>query len=171
MKRILVYGVTGAGKSTLAARIGERLDIPYHSIDDLMWEPGWVEVPDEIQRDRIREVCAADTWVIDAAYQKWAEIVLPRVDLIVGLDMPRHVSYGRLVRRSLTRLVRRTEICNGNRESFRNLFLDRDSLLYFHFRSWGRKRARMRRWQADPDFPETILMRSPREARDWLASL
>ncbi|XVV11121.1 adenylate kinase [Actinoplanes sp. CA-131856] len=171
MKRILVYGVTGAGKSTLAARIGERLGLPYHSIDDLMWEPGWVEVPDEIQRDRIRAVCAADAWVIDAAYQKWAEIVLRRADLIVGLDMARHVSYFRLLRRSLTRLVRRTETCNGNRESFRNLFLDRDSLLYFHFRSWGRKRARMRRWQADPDFPRTILLRSPGEARDWLASL
>ncbi|XVU23766.1 adenylate kinase [Actinoplanes sp. CA-054009] len=171
MKRILVYGVTGAGKSTLAARVGERLGLPYHSIDDLMWEPGWVEVPDEIQRDRIRAVCAADTWVIDAAYMKWAEIALQRTDLIVGLDMPRHVSLGRLLRRSLTRMIRRTEICNGNRESFRSLFLESDSLLYFHFRSWGRKRARMRRWRADPDFPETILLRSPREARDWLASL
>ncbi|MFF5081366.1 adenylate kinase [Actinoplanes sp. NPDC000266] len=166
-----MYGVTGAGKSTMAARIGERLGLPYHSIDDLMWEPGWVEVPDEIQRDRIREVCAADAWVIDAAYMKWADIVLSRTDLIVGLDMPRHVSFGRLVRRSLTRVIRRTEICNGNRESFRNLLLDRDSLLYFHFRSWGRKRARMRQWQAHPDFPETILLRSPGEARDWLASL
>ncbi|GAA0454427.1 hypothetical protein Ade02nite_02860 [Paractinoplanes deccanensis] len=169
-KRILVYGVTGAGKSTLAARLGERLGLPYHSIDDVMWEPGWVEVPDDVQRDRIREICAGDAWVIDAAYMKWADVVLERVELIVGLDLPRWVSYGRLVRRSLTRLVRRTEICNGNRESFRNLFLDRNSLLVFHFRSWGRKRARMRQWHDDPDFPETVLLRSPAEVRRWLAT-
>ena len=43
MRRIVVYGVTGSGKSTLAARIGARLGLPYHSVDDLTWEPGWVE--------------------------------------------------------------------------------------------------------------------------------
>ena len=45
MRRILVYGVTGDGKSALARRIGERLGLPYHSIDDLAWEPGWEPVP------------------------------------------------------------------------------------------------------------------------------
>jgi adenylate kinase family enzyme len=50
MRRIVVYGVTGSGKSTLAARIGQRLGVPYHSVDDLTWEPGWVQVPDEVQR-------------------------------------------------------------------------------------------------------------------------
>ncbi|MEV4344663.1 adenylate kinase [Actinoplanes sp. NPDC049596] len=169
MKRILVYGVTGAGKSTLAARIGERLGLPYHAMDDLTWEPGWVEVPDEVQRDRVRAVCAGDAWVIDAAYQKWVDIVMDRVELIVGLDMPRWVSYRRLVWRSLSRLVRRTEICNGNRESLRALFFDRQSLLYLHFRSWQRKRDRMRQWHDSPEFPETVLLRSPAEVEAWLA--
>ncbi|GIF18057.1 adenylate kinase family enzyme [Actinoplanes tereljensis] len=72
MRRILVYGVTGSGKSTLARRLGERLGLPYHSIDDLTWEPGWVPVSDEVQRDRVRAVCAGDGWVIDSAYRCWS---------------------------------------------------------------------------------------------------
>jgi adenylate kinase family enzyme len=38
--KILVYGVTGSGKTTLARQIGERLGLPWHSVDDLTWEPG-----------------------------------------------------------------------------------------------------------------------------------
>jgi adenylate kinase family enzyme len=171
MNRILVYGVTGAGKSTLARRIGERRGLPYHAMDDLTWDPGWVQVSEEVQRERVREVCAGDAWVIDAAYAIWTDLVLARADLIVGLDLPRWRSMGRLLRRSALNIALRRPTCNGNRETFRQTFLHRESLLLFHVRSFPRKRARMRRWQADPGVPETVLLRSPAEVERWLASL
>jgi adenylate kinase family enzyme len=169
-QRILVYGVTGSGKSTLAARIGARLGLPYHPVDDLTWEPGWVQVPAEEQRRRIAAICAGDTWVLDGAYAIWADIPLARADLVVGLDLPRRVSLTRLVRRTVSHLVRRTRICNGNVESLRGI-LSRDSMLVFHFQSFPRKRARMRRWQADPAMPPVVLLRSPAEVRRWLRAL
>jgi adenylate kinase family enzyme len=171
MRRILVYGVTGAGKSTLARRIGERLGLPYHAMDDLTWEPGWVQVSEEVQRERVREVCAGDAWVLDAAYAIWTDLVLARADLIVGLDLPRRRSLGRLLRRSILNIALRRPTCNGNRETFRQTFLDRKSLVLFHFQSFPRKRARMRRWQTDPEVPETVLLRSPAEVERWLANL
>ena len=167
----MVYGVTGSGKSTLARRVGARLGLPYHPIDDLTWEPGWVPVSDEIQRERVQAICAGDAWVIDAAYAKWADIPLARADLIVGLDLPRRLSFARLVRRTVTRIVRHEPMCNGNYETWRLALLDRESILRFHFRSFARKRARMRRWQADPDVPETVLLRSPAEVERWFAGL
>jgi adenylate kinase family enzyme len=171
VRRILVYGVAGAGKSTLARRIGARLGLPYHAMDDLTWEPGWVPVSEEVQRDRVRAVCAGEAWVLDAAYAIWADIVLDRADLIVGLDLPRWRSLGRLLRRSILNTALRRPTCNGNVETWRQTFLDRESILLFHFQSFPRKRARMRRWQADPDLPETILLRSPAQVRRWLADL
>jgi ATPase family associated with various cellular activities (AAA) len=51
--RVLIYGVTGSGKTTLAQRVAERTGLPFHSVDDLTWEPGWVEVPADEQRRRI----------------------------------------------------------------------------------------------------------------------
>ncbi len=66
--RILIYGVTGSGKTTLAPRIAGRLGLPWHSVDDLTWEEGWIEVPPEIQRERIAEICAQPAWVLDSAY-------------------------------------------------------------------------------------------------------
>jgi adenylate kinase family enzyme len=169
VRRVLVYGVTGAGKSTLAARIGERLGLPYVSVDDLTWEPGWVAVPDEVQRERIAAVCAGDAWVLDSAYGKWMDVPLARAELVVGLDFPRWRSLGRLVRRTARRIVLRTEICNGNRERVRELFLSTDNIVFWHFRSFARKRRRMRAWQADPGMPPVVLLRSPGEVERWLS--
>ena len=172
MRRILVYGVTGSGKSTLAARLGVRLGLPYHSMDDLTWDPGWVPVGEELQRDRVRDVCATDDWVIDSAYGIWRDIPLARTDLVVGLDLPRWRSFGRLLRRTLVNVVRQRPLCNGNHETWRASFLSTESILVWHFKSFKRKRRRMRAWHADPSFPaEIVLLRSPREVERWLAGL
>ena len=169
-ERILVYGVTGSGKSTLAARIAERTGLPYHSADDLSWQPGWVPVPDEEQRRRIAEVCAGERWVLDAAYGKWREIVLDRTQLVVGLDYPRWLSLGRLLRRTLVRSVTRVRICNGNVESFRQVF-SADSIIRWHFTSFANKRARIRAWAAESPGPAVVRLTSPRETRRWLETL
>jgi adenylate kinase family enzyme len=170
MRRILVYGVTGSGKSTLARRIGERLSLPYHPVDDLMWQPGWVPVPAEEQRERMAALCAGDEWVLDAAYGHWRDLVLPRVDLIVGLDLPRWRSLGRLVRRTVRNVVTRAETCNGNHETVRTSLLSRESILVWHFRSFARKRATMRAWHADPAALEVVLLRTPADVERWLDS-
>jgi adenylate kinase family enzyme len=44
-RRILLYGVTGSGKTHLAARLSEKTSVPWYSVDDLSWMPGWQEVP------------------------------------------------------------------------------------------------------------------------------
>lgn len=108
MRRVLVYGVTGSGKSTLAARVGDRLGLPYHAMDELTWNPGWVAVPEQEQRRRVAEVLAGDEWVIDASYGLWNDLVLDRVELIVGLDLSRALSLHRLLRRTVSHIVRRT---------------------------------------------------------------
>lgn len=169
-RRIVVYGVTGSGKSTLAPRVAAKLGLPFHSVDDLTWEPGWVPVPLEAQRERIAAICAGDAWVLDSAYGVWLDVVLARADLVVGLDLPRWLVLGRLLRRTAVRLVRRTEICNGNRESLRSVF-STDSIVVWQFRSFARKRRRMRAWAADAGGPAVVLLRSPGEVERWLGAV
>lgn len=168
--RIVVYGVTGSGKSTLAARIAERAGLPYISADDLTWLPGWIPVSDEEQRRRITEVCAGDRWVLDAAYTRWRDVVLPRAQLIVGLDYPRWLSLGRLVRRTAVRSLTRERICNGNVESVRQMF-SADSIIRWHFASFARKRETIRAWAAEPPGPAVVRLTSVRETRRWLETL
>lgn len=169
-RRVMVYGVTGSGKTTMAQRIGERLGLPAIRIDELTWQPNWVAVPEEQQRSIIESVCSQQRWVIDHAYSIWFDIPLARVELIVGLDYPRLLSLGRLIWRCVTNLVTRRGICNGNVETLRHLF-HRDSIVVWHFRSFTRKRARMRSWTTDPTMPPVMLFRRPQHAVAWLNSL
>ena len=45
MKKILVIGSGGSGKSTFSRRLGEKLGLPVVHLDQLYWRPGWVETP------------------------------------------------------------------------------------------------------------------------------
>ena len=168
--RVLIYGVTGSGKTTLARKAANRTGLPFYCVDDLTWEPGWVAVPADEQRRRIAAICAEDRWILDHAYSSWVEVVLARADLVVGLDYPRWRSLGRLLRRTLGRAIDRREICNGNTESFRQAF-SRDSILVWHFQSFASKRQQIRGWVADPSKPPVIRLTSPVAARRWLGSL
>lgn len=169
--RILLYGVTGSGKTTLARRIGELTGVPSFSMDDEVgWLPGWRERPDEEQRRRVAELVEADGWVFDTAYSRWRDLVVPHVDLIVALDYPRRVSLRRLVRRSWRRVRTQEPVCNGNVESWRQL-LSRDSILVWHFRTFAEKRAQIDAWEADPAAPQLVRLRSPAETEEWLTAL
>ncbi|MHB8635688.1 MAG: AAA family ATPase [Fimbriimonadaceae bacterium] len=167
-RRIMVYGTTGSGKTTLAARIGAAAGLPYHAIDNLTFEPGWVQVPPEKQREVIAAVVAGDAWVIDAGYSQWLDVVLRRVDLIVGLDYPPPLIFFRLLRRTLLRLVDGKPICNGNRETLR-MMLSRESILLWFFKSYKRKRSRMRGWAANPPC-QVLRFARPADAAAWLRS-
>jgi adenylate kinase family enzyme len=167
---VLIYGVTGSGKTTLARQVADRTGLPWHSVDDLTWEPGWVTVAPEEQRRRIAAICAGERWILDTAYGLWLDVVLPRAELIVGLDYPRWRSLSRLARRTFMRAVDRQEICNGNTETFRQAFSP-ESILLWHFKSFARKRHRMRAWAADPAGPEVVLLKSPAATSRWLSGV
>lgn len=167
-RRILIYGVTGSGKTSLAGRISEKTGIPWHSVDDLTWLPNWQEVPLEDQVRKIREICGGEEWILDTAYAKWIDIPLARLEAIVALDYPRQVSLWRLLRRTLMRAIDGKPVCNGNRETWRQLF-SKDSIISWHFKSFLRKRRRIRRWVEEGR--NVICLKSPKETESWLLGL
>jgi len=169
-RRILVYGVTGSGKSTAAQRIAAQTLLPLTLADEITWVPGWVPVAEDEQRRLFAAVAAQDRWVLDTAYGAWLDVVLPRVDLVVGLDYPRWFSLQRVFRRSVMRAIDKNPICNGNTESFRGM-LGRDSIIRWHFRSFGRKRGRMRAWAAAAEGPAVLLFNRSRDLEVWIDRL
>lgn len=102
MNRILVTGNAGSGKSTLAREIAARLDIPYSSLDRVVWQSGWKKTPQDEKARLIRELVQPDRWVIDGVSSE----VQAAADTVVFLDVERKVSYWRVCKRNWRYLFR-----------------------------------------------------------------
>jgi len=173
VRRISVVGSTGSGKTTFAKDLSERLGAPCIELDAIRHQPGWVELPDEQFRERVAERIAADAWVVDGNYGGAGirPMVWARADTVIWLDTSLLVILARLFRRTTGRILRREELWNGNRETFRNSFLSRQSLFIWAFRTYWRRRRLMPEWLALYPHLRLVRLRSANEARRWLDGL
>ena len=102
MQRVLIIGPCGAGKSTLAGELGQRLKLPVFHMDQLNWRPGWVESSKDEIRERLATIVAKDRWLIDGTYGGTLGERLVRADTIIYLDYPIRLCIARLLRRIWT---------------------------------------------------------------------
>ncbi|MBX3446302.1 MAG: topology modulation protein [Parvibaculaceae bacterium] len=89
MRRILIIGCSGGGKSTLARKLGERLSLPVTHLDKLWWQPGWVELGHEAFLPIIENLVAGDGWVIDGNYSDTFPMRLARADTVIWIERSR----------------------------------------------------------------------------------
>jgi adenylate kinase family enzyme len=124
MKRVLLIGAGGAGKSTLSRRLGEILGLKVIHLDVEHWRPGWVETPKDEWARKVGELCGGDSWVIDGNYSSTLEPRLAACDTVVFLDLPRAVCVWRVFKRVLTyRKNTRPDMAEGCHEQFDLKFL------------------------------------------------
>ena len=101
VRRVLVIGSGGAGKSTLATEIGAALGLPVIHLDALYWRAGWVPTPEPQWRAQVERLVAEDAWVMDGNYGGTLELRLAACDGVVFLDLPRWLCLARVLRRWL----------------------------------------------------------------------
>lgn len=100
MKRVLVIGSSGAGKSTFSRRLREATDLPLVHLDKLYWKPNWVETTDKDEwRAIVAEVLKGEQWIMDGNYSGTLEMRLERCDTVIFLDMPHLLCVYRILKR------------------------------------------------------------------------
>jgi adenylate kinase family enzyme len=173
IQRIAVVGTSGAGKTTTARLIAERLELRHVELDALHWDAHWTMVPLPVFRERVARALAGDAWVADGNYGKARDLVWPPAQLIVWLDYGLPVIFWRLFRRSLRRSLSHEELWNGNRERLRDQFFSRDSLFLWALQTNRRHRAEYVALLGRPEHAHLKLVRlqSPAATRVWLARL
>lgn len=167
-RRVLVAGVSGTGKTTLAGRLSTALAVPHTEIDALFHGPGWV--PREEFLDDVRALAAAPGWVTEWQYATARDLLADHADLLVWLDLPFGVTLARVVRRTVVRRLRRQELWNGNREApLHRFLLDREHVVRWAI-STRHKYAELVP-EASSARPHLVVcrLRTRREVEDWLA--
>ena len=101
MRRILIIGSAGAGKTVLSRQLGELLQLPIMHLDALHWLPGWEKPPRDDWHRMVGELIQRDSWIMDGNYDGTLEPRLEACDTVILLDLPRTLCLYRVVKRSL----------------------------------------------------------------------
>ncbi len=165
MRRILIIGSPGAGKSTLSHQLAKRTGLPLYHLDMLHWLPGWIERDRDEAKAALAEILAQDRWIIDGNYGSILPMRLERSDTVVWLDYSTSLCFGRVLKRWWQHRGRtRPDMTEGCPER-----LDLEFLFYvLMFRSnWQSRNGR-----ALAGFNGTVFrFKEPSETASWLAQV
>lgn len=106
-RKIVILGRGGAGKSTLAARLGTALGLPVVELDKHFWAPDLTPTPKEQWADIQRRLTSGQRWVIDGDLGPYdvLDVRLQAADTVIVLDFPLWRCAWRAVRRSRENLA------------------------------------------------------------------
>jgi adenylate kinase family enzyme len=173
MRRVVVIGTSGSGKTTMARKLARRLDVPHIELDAVHWKPGWVSTPAAEMLPIVDRLTSGAAWTCDGNYSKVRELIWSRADTIIWLDYPMSTVFTRVLRRSVMRWWRQEELWNGNRERLRDNLFCRYSLLLWVINTWRQLRREysklLRRQRAEGK--NVVRLRTPDHAARWLERL
>ena len=107
MQKIVILGRGGAGKSTLAARLGAALDLPVIELDKHFWAADLTPTPKDRWADIQRRLTSGPRWVIDGDLGPYdvLDVRLRAADTVIVLDFPLWRCAWRALRRSRENLA------------------------------------------------------------------
>src|SRR5262249_3438078 len=91
MQRVLVIGISGAGKSTFARQLAVSTRLPLIHLDTEFWQPGWKVTERAEWRAKVAKLAERDAWIMDGNYGASLDLRLPRADTVMWFDYPRLV--------------------------------------------------------------------------------
>ena len=171
MRRVVVFGTTGSGKSTVADRLAERTGLHVVELDALFWGRDWQPAPVELFRHRVERETVGDGWIVVGNYGQVRDLVWQPADTLIWLDLPLPLVMWRLLRRTIRRIATQEELWGtGNRESLRSAFFSRDSILLWALKTHRRNR---KRFALECEFlareKQVVRLRSTREVERFVS--
>ncbi|MEO1638704.1 MAG: hypothetical protein AAFU41_05595 [Pseudomonadota bacterium] len=123
LRRILIIGSAGSGKSTAARMIGDRLGLPvYHMDKEVFWLPGWEERSRADQLDQVKRVVAEEAWVFEGNNSRTFDIRIARARMLIWLDLSITLRLWRVTRRAILQNGQtRPDMAEGCEERIRML--------------------------------------------------
>lgn len=170
LRRIVVAGPPGAGKSTLARRLCERLGLPFVEFESFYHAPGWTVRP--TWQEDVLKFLSGPEWAIEWQGEEVREQMTARAQVLVWLDHPRELAVTRVAVRTIKRrLGRGPAIAGQNVEGpLWTFFTDPNHIIKESWRRHPVMRARVRRVITEDRHPHLVVvrLRGQRQVDAWL---
>ena len=86
MRRIIVIGAPGSGKSTLSVKLREKTGLPLWHLDNIWWKPDRTHITRQAFDERLAALLKTDAWIIDGSYSRTFEPRIKACDTVILLD-------------------------------------------------------------------------------------
>ena len=88
MKKVIVIGCPGSGKSTVSRVLHNKTGIPLYHLDMMYWNADKTTVEKSVFLERLSAVLKKDEWIIDGNYGATMELRMAACDTVIFLDYP-----------------------------------------------------------------------------------
>ena len=174
--RINVVGTSGSGKTTFSKSLSRRLGIEHIEIDSLFWGPNWYWPSDDEFFPKLQIALEGkDKWILDGNYTRTIPIKWEKVEVVIWLDYSFTRTFFQAVKRAISRSLTKEELWEGtgNRESLRNSFFDRNSIILWTIKTYKKTKKKYQEIMQEPEYSYITFIRikSPKEAKKFLKSI
>lgn len=124
IKRIVIIGISGTGKSSLGYRLTEKIKVPLYHMDSLIWGPNWTEQTEHQISFALSKIALTRSWIIEGWIDDYSVPILNQSDVVLYLDYPGWLAaWGGLQRWWKYRGAKRPEMPKDCIERFNLAFL------------------------------------------------
>ena len=88
MKKVIVIGCPGSGKSTVSRALHNKTGIPLYHLDMMYWNADKTTVEKSVFLERLSVVLEKDEWIIDGNYGSTMQLRMAACDTVIFLDYP-----------------------------------------------------------------------------------
>ncbi|WP_273826894.1 adenylate kinase [Providencia rettgeri] len=175
--KINIIGTSGSGKSTLCRQLALMLNVPAIELDSLYWLANWQGSSDDLLNQKLNTVLtgAASGWVLDGNYTRTQPIKWKDVDMVIWLDYSLPRTLYQSVVRTVSRIRSGQELWEntGNKESWKNSFFSRDSIILWLLKTYYPNKERNLKHMANINLRHIQFVRltSPKEMRLFLRQM
>ena len=170
MKRIVILGPSGTGKTTYGRILGEKLGLKILHLDSVYWKKNWDNIDkeefDEYMKNFFRK---HDKWVIDGTYRnnKHFRYRLDLADTIIFLDVGTQVSmHGIHERAKKFKYRARPDMAEGCKEGIDQIFLK--YVAFYYKRTAKPLRADINKYK---NKKQVLIFKSRDEIYEWFNTL
>lgn len=167
MKKILVIGTSGSGKSTVAKQLSELLNVQFFPSDNFYWEAGWKISSSEKVLKQVNGVISQKEWVLDGNFESERELVWKQADCIVWLDYPFVVILKQVAIRNFKWLLFHQTTWLGNKMTFQRAI----SGIRHAIKSYSMKKKNYPSWLAELSDIKIYRFCKKQETEIWLQGL